>query len=221
MSKRSHVEAGDRYGRLTVIEEVEPRIYAARRRRRRRFKCQCECGETTIVDMPNLRNGHTSSCGCLQRESRYLATSTHGKRHTRTYKSWATMKQRCLNPQNAKYPRYGGRGITVCDRWKESFEAFLEDMGECPDERTIDRINNDLGYFKNNCRWATGIEQQRNKGTNAHLTFQGRTMCNAAWAEEVGLSAATLWRRINNLGFTVEEALTLPVMPVGARRTQK
>jgi len=216
MGKRSQVNPGDRYGRLTIIQEIETRTYPSGTRKRW-FSCKCDCGEMTASSISNLKNGHVSSCGCLQRESRCVATRTHGKRHTKEYKTWATMKQRCSNPRNHKYPIYGGRGITVCDRWKDSFENFIDDMGECPQGCSIDRIDNDSGYFKENCRWSDATEQQRNKSTNVVLTFQGKSMCIAAWAEEKGMKTSTLWARLQR-GWDIKEALETKV---GTKRTSK
>jgi len=137
--------------------------------------------------------------------------ATHGMTGTPTYTSWAEMKQRCYNPNDPFFGRYGGRGIAVCDRWRNSFEAFLEDMGVRPCGTTIDRVNNDEHYSPGNCRWATHKEQARHRRNSVMLTFQGETMCIAAWAEHVGLNRKTLEKRLNHHGFTVEEALTLPL----------
>jgi hypothetical protein len=119
------------------------------------------------------------------------------------------MKCRCYNPKDINYLRYGGRGITVCDRWRDSFTNFLADMGECPKRLTLDRIDNDGNYEAGNCRWATPKQQQRNKRYNLVLTHNGRTQCLKAWAEETGLNYNTLHGRLRN-GWSVSEALTTP-----------
>jgi hypothetical protein len=137
-----------------------------------RFYCICECGELRVVAGFNLRSGHTSSCGCLQR---LLASKTHTKHGhcynattSPTYTTWLCMIQRCTNPNQKFFRNYGGRGIKVCERWM-TFENFLSDMGERPIGTTIDRENNDLGYFKENCRWATRKEQQNNLRVHSPL----------------------------------------------------
>lgn len=128
--------------------------------------CECECGNTTEVVLSSLRNGNTQSCGCLQKE-RARNNVTHNRTKTSEYYAWSNMIQRCTNKNNPEYKNYGARGITVCDKWKNSFEKFLEDMGEKPLRGlSLDRIDNNKGYFKENCRWTTGYTQavnQRNK----------------------------------------------------------
>jgi hypothetical protein len=119
----------------------------------------CACGSRVTKRRAFVESGKTRSCGCLKAEG---TRKTHGQKGSRTYETWKAMRQRCLNPRNPSYPRYGGRGITICDRWL-SFENFLTDMGERPEGKSLDRINNDLGYSPNNCRWATNKEQSRNR----------------------------------------------------------
>ena len=122
---------------------------------------------------------------------------THGMTETPTWNSWKAMVNRCRNPNSPNFARYGGRGITVCDRWLTSFAAFLADMGERPSlEHSIDRIDNSKGYEPGNCRWATAKQQCRNTSKNVRLTFEGRTQCVSAWAEELGVSVGTLFGRI-------------------------
>lgn len=139
---------------------------------------------------------------------------------TPTYRSWSQMRQRCYNPNHHKFPRYGGRGITVCLRWRESFAAFLEDMGErTSTQQSIERINNDGNYscgqcpecltngWIANCRWATAREQARNRSNTRMLSFLGQTMCMTAWAAQIGISPSTLETRLFR-GWSVEDALT-------------
>jgi hypothetical protein len=161
---------GRQFGRLTVIAE------AGRDQRKVTWLCSCDCGATVVVRGTVLRNGHTRSCGCLKREltsRRFTGNKTRrhhvvhghttGRRASREYKSWAAMKQRCQNSNHEHYPYYGGRGITVCQRWLGSFENFLEDMGPRPEGRTLDRVDPNGHYEPDNCRWATPQEQRANR----------------------------------------------------------
>jgi len=152
---RSHITLiGNKIGLLKVREEVG----ALGASGNFSYRCVCDCGEETVVLGSKLKNGETRSCGCL----RVTAAKKHGMHKTRTYRIWNAMRQRCGNPKASAYKRYGAKGISVCDRWLYSFENFLADMGECPDGKSIDRINSLLGYEKSNCRWATQVEQMSN-----------------------------------------------------------
>lgn len=143
-----------------------------------------------------------------------LDRSKHGHsirgNRTREYISWANLKIRCYKKNHPYYPDYGGRGITVCERWLNSFENFLSDMGRCPDGHTIDRINNDGNYEPSNCRWATKVEQASNRKSNRVLTFNGKTQIAKRWAEELGIGYQTLIFRLKS-GWPVERALTAKV----------
>jgi hypothetical protein len=125
----------------------------------------------------------------------------------RTYRSWYSMRRRCYSPNTNGYARYGGAGIAVCDRWRESFESFLADVGARPEGTTLDRINNDLGYEPGNVRWATLKEQGRNKRANRVVEWRGERRCLAEWAEITGIDFATLHTRMRT-GWDVERALT-------------
>lgn len=148
-------EIGERYGRLEVIERRDTGS-------QRKILCRCECGTETWVALSNIVNGNTKSCGCYRRERTSEEKKTHGKTLTPTYVSWSHMIQRCTDPNHKYYSNYGGRGITIDPRWL-TFENFYEDMGERPQGTSLDRENNDLGYFKDNCRWATRTEQANNR----------------------------------------------------------
>lgn len=131
------------------------------------------------------------------------------------YTTWQNIKERCGNPRNTKFANYGGRGIAVCERWKESFQAFLDDMGLRPSAKhTIDRIDSNGAYEPGNCRWATWTEQQRNRANNRILTAFGKSLCIAEWAELLGVRRMTISRRVNQLGWSDEEALSIPVRPM-------
>jgi hypothetical protein len=145
---------GQRFGRLVALKEI------GRANGFVLWLCRCDCGSKTKVLSGNLRSGHSRSCGCMK------GHPTHGHArnytHTPTFKSWHSMLQRCDNPNRKGYKHWGGRGITVCERWRK-FENFLADMGERPPGLSIDRIDNDRGYFPGNCRWATRSQQNSNQ----------------------------------------------------------
>lgn len=149
---------GQRFGRLTVVGYSH-----TNRNRKSVWNCHCDCGNDCQVAGERLVR-LTRSCGCLIRETTASRNTTHGQRRSKEYGSWRAMKERCHNQNSEKFADYGGRGITVCDRWRYSFEAFLSDMGDKPSPRhTIDRIDNDRGYEPGNCRWATPSEQRLNQ----------------------------------------------------------
>lgn len=193
--------SGARFGHLSAIKVIlgKPRIM---------WLCKCDCGNYSKVFADNLKRGHTKSCGC--KKSRPI----HGKHNTNTYFVWVNMKARCDRKNHKEYSNYGGRGITYCDAWK-CFSAFIEDMGEAPKGESLDRINNDLGYFKENCRWITQHQQARNKRTNVNITIDGQTKCLKDWALTFGISYQTLRTR-RRLGWDIEKAITRPVSAVAA-----
>ena len=198
--KRIQMPTGTRFGRLTVLEEAE-------RRTRRQFRCKCDCGGVSVVALEHLRSGHTTSCGCVRQGN----NRTHGLSHLPEHSVWCGMVKRCVNPNAKGYKLYGGRGLTVCERWKESFNAFYTDMGPRPSPKhSIDRVDNDGNYEPSNCRWATRSQQQRNMRNNQLLTHQGQTKCVSEWAEEVGIRQQTLRSRVCN-GWSIGRALTEPV----------
>lgn len=155
-------ETGNIYGRLSVTcyggTQVKPsgQKYCT-------WVCLCACGNVITVAASALRQGATQSCGCLQKERASSSSKKHGASRSPSYSSYRKMLERCLIESCAAYENYGGRGITVCDRWLESYENFLEDMGERPEGLSLDRIDNSLGYSVENCRWATKSVQGFNR----------------------------------------------------------
>lgn len=148
---------GRTVGRLTVLGRVANSPSGAVR-----WLCRCLCGNTSVAMGAALRSRHTASCGCIQREA--VTKHGHAAINSTEYRSWRSMKDRCLNPSCPKYHLYGGRGVTVCERWVESFETFLDDMGPKPGPGySIDRIDSDGNYEPGNCRWATYLEQRHNR----------------------------------------------------------
>lgn len=156
---------------------------------------RCQCGTETVVRGLHLRNGHSRSCGCLRKEGYAFK---HGMSESREYWIYQKMMDRCTRPSmQPTFSHYGGRGISVCQRWMDSFEAFFSDMGSCPPGLSLDRINNDGNYEPNNCRWATRIMQARNKTTTRWITVDGVTASLAEWAEKSGLSRSTIGMRLH------------------------
>jgi hypothetical protein len=199
---------GQRFGRL-VVRDIAPLLAPGARVR---WNAVCDCGNVTTVKANCLRNGDTSSCGCLHTDRLVERTRarllTHGMSKTTEFRIWTGMRTRCLNPNDPGFKYYGGRGIGICRRW-ESFEVFLHDMGPRPIGTSIDRIDNSKGYQPDNCRWATNKDQARNQSTNRVLTSGGRSMCVAAWSEELGINAPTLLSRLRR-GWCQERVLTTP-----------
>lgn len=205
--------SGQHFGKLTVEKQV-PRP-AALTKAGTYWLCRCDCGTTLVIRRDSLTGGNAQSCGCARIETLRAVRTTHGMSGSSTYIVWCGMIARCENPKEPAYSDYGGRGVTICDRW-HSFEAFFEDMGERPGSLTLDRIDNAGNYAPGNCRWATRIQQARNKRSNRLLTYKGETLPLSEWAERVGVSDVTLWARLNVYKWTLERALTTKVSPINA-----
>jgi hypothetical protein len=154
---------GKKFGRWNVLNDS-----GKRKSNQIMWTCVCECGTIKEVYGSHLKKGQSKSCGCLRKELQIERQTKHGKCFTLAYKSWASMKQRCLNTNAPKYPIYGGRGIMICERWM-MFENFLADMGERPEGMTLDRIDNEGHYEPSNCRWADIETQNNNKVRNQYM----------------------------------------------------
>lgn len=169
-----------------------------------KWHCKCECGNTKIVSTAKLNNGHVKSCGCLAKTN----AVKHNAINTREYITWTNIKARCTNPNNSAYHNYGVRGITVCNRWLDSFENFYEDMGNCPKGFSIERINNDEGYNKSNCIWASSKTQSMNRRSNFIVNYKGEEKPLKQWCEDLNLEYKKVFARIKQLGWTIDKALS-------------
>jgi hypothetical protein len=174
--------------------------------------CKCDCGNEKIICGNSLKRGNTKSCGCLRRKGNNVKhghTKNDAGRTRKTYNVWSSIIQRCTNQNDQHWKNYGGRGIIICDRWKK-FKNFLDDMGEVPIGLQIDRIDNDGNYCKENCRWTTPKENSRNKRSNYMITFNKKTQCISAWAEETGINKRTIRERLVRGHWSINKALTTP-----------
>lgn len=197
--EKSVGKPGETYNNLTVIDEAQ------RRSGKRYVRCRCVCGGETVVRLSHLRSGQTKGCGCR------VGSPTHRMTGSAEYRSWIHMKGRCLNPNDRAYPAYGGRGITVCSEWIDSFQSFYDHIGPKPSPNmSVDRVDNSGGYEPGNVRWATHTVQVRNTRQNRLLEHDGRSQSLGAWADELGLNPRTLETRLSR-GWSVARSLTQPV----------
>lgn len=204
---------GTRFGRLVVQRRIQ------RTKGKSYYLCLCDCGNTTVVRGTHLTDGTTKSCTCLRRELQTLPKKHgHAKdgRVSREFKSWSAMRQRCLNPKDDAFPKYGGRGIRVCNRWS-SFKQFLEDMGPRPDGTTLDRIDPSGNYTPRNCRWAAPQQQTDNRQCTRKLTFNKEELALSEWFKRTGISISVLGARMR-LGWSARKILTTPVRQGVSRR---
>lgn len=198
---------GQVFGRLTVI----CRHPHTGKNTNALWECVCLCGNTTVVRGADLRSPGSGikSCGCLSREKTELRNLTHGKSKLPEYVIWKGMKTRCLNSKNKSFPRYGGRGITVCNEWLVSFPDFYKHLGPRPSPKhSLERIDNNAGYFPGNVKWSTVKEQSNNKCNNHRISLGGRTMTFAQWAMTTGINEQTLFARVTVLGWPIKKALS-------------
>lgn len=212
MGRKTQVVIGKPYGYLTPVSISDVRIS-----NRLSFVCECLCGKTCCVRSCDLVSGNTQSCGCYRKETLALRRYKHGetagdRRYSRTveYSCWATMINRCTNSLDENYSNYGGRGIKVCDLWREDFSNFFEDMGRKPSkEYSIDRIDNNGNYEPGNCRWATRKEQNRNTRQNRFFEINGVVKCLSEWVECYDIPYSRVQGRLN-MDWGIVESLTHP-----------
>lgn len=212
-SKLITLQIGQRFGRLIVLcpngkNKNGSLLYI----------CRCDCGiEKTFKAYP-LRDGNTKSCGCLNAEMRRLRATKHGHtsgknfgfKPSAEYQAWGSMIKRCENLKAAEYKNYGGRGITVCNEWRSSFEKFLADMGPRPVGTSLDRLDNNKNYSKENCAWRTRLEQVGNRRNTVRIVFNGETHTVSEWSQKTGIRANIIRARVRK-GWSPERLLTQPV----------
>lgn len=196
---------GSRFGRLVVVERAE------NIGRTTRWLCRCDCGNTVVVRQPDMRSGRTQSCGCIHKEQLADRNRTHGLSYTRLCSIWRAMKVRCYSQNSQAYPNYGGRGIKICDEWKNDIEAFYTwaMANGYDDHLSIDRIDVDGNYEPSNCRWADKRTQANNTRSNRILECDGKAQTISQWSAETGIKAHTIRKRIE-MGWTIEKALKTP-----------
>ena len=198
--------SGQRFGRLTVVRKAD------NKNGRVAWLCVCDCGKETIVSSDKLRQGRTQSCGCLSVELTVARSTKHGMSHTRLFKIWTAMLERCEYTKSINYQNYGGRGVTVCPEWRESFETFRDWSlaNGYAHNMSIDRLDVNGNYCPENCRWATRKEQANNKRNSRLIACNGEEHTLAQWGEKTGLSVSVIHQRLKR-GWSTEKALTTPV----------
>lgn len=200
--------AGKKFNRLTVVQRTGTSKHG-----QPIWLCRCDCGADKYVPGQALREGNVKSCGCYNDEVRSAAckarNTTHGMASAPEYHTWINIRQRCHNKSSKGFSKYGARGISVCKRWRDSFDAFYADMGPRPSEKhTIDRINGRKNYQPDNCRWATQREQQNNRSNNHVVQAFGESHTLMEWSRITGLNRSTIQQRLVKLGWPPEIALS-------------
>lgn len=198
--RKSHdFSIGARFGEWEILDSV-----AIVEKGNQKYFARCSCGKEKFVYYSQLIQGSSKSCGCLRKRLNKQPGTKHGMSNSRTYDTWKGMFQRCKNQSSARW--YRDKGIKVCRRWKK-FENFLKDMGEIPEGYSIDRIDGDLGYFKENCRYVDVKTQQRNKKCNRFFEIDGKVSCVAEIAEHKGVDLERLRSRLNKCKWDIDLSL--------------
>jgi hypothetical protein len=189
-----------RVGRLTVLHRGKNIA------KQPSWVCLCDCGNETQVVASSLKSARTRSCGCLRTEVTKKTMTTHGLTNSPEYGIWSAMKKRCYDTNNQDYKNYGGRGITVCDRWVNSFANFYADLGAKPNAYSLDRIDVNGNYEPSNCKWSSLEKQANNKTTSAFYTLNGETNTIAQWARKMNIKPTLLRKRLCN-GMDISKAI--------------
>jgi len=210
MAKRLNIKNGDKFGRLTIVCEVD------RRKKQRRFMCICDCGVKKEISLVLLRNGQTKSCGCFKREHLIKTNTRHGKsprgKKNKLYAIWVSMKQRCFNPKCSAYKFYGNRGIKINPSWLdfEKFELWAVTNGY-KEGLSIERSNVNGNYEPINCTWIPRSDQSNNTRRSTFYEFNGKKQTLKDWSTELEMNYMTLWGRVHKKDWTVKRAFTEPI----------
>lgn len=212
--------SGCKFGRLTVLCRTTDHICKSGQHKTM-WLCKCNCGNETVVSAQGLRSGRTQSCGCylLDVITKHGGTSRNKNKRDRLYKVWEDMKRRCYNENDSEYHNYGGRGIVVCNEWLHDYSSFRDwayasgyddsaKKGQC----TLDRINVDLNYSPENCRWITHKQQQNNTTRSVKIEFNGESHTASEWEDITGIKKEIIYGRIFKYNWPIEKALTTPLM---------
>lgn len=209
VSKCAKNIAGQRFGRLVALERTAEKDRAGNFK----WRCACDCGRESLVPTAYLIAGNTKSCGCARRKRVGIEDCGKNLTHSPEGKIFTGMLSRCENPRVKSYKDYGGRGIKVCDRWKNSLRAFIDDMGLRPSpQHSIERIDHDGNYEPSNCKWATKAEQARNTRTNKYVEVDGKWLTQSELARMLGVSPSTVCQQIKR-GVPLERILNPTVGP--------
>lgn len=207
MSKNLPDMTGEKFGRWTVIQKAKKG-----KNGETQYLCRCDCGTEKVLRRSSLTSGNSRSCGCLSREMAHDRGITHGESQSRLYRIWAGIIQRCCNDRaRYEWDKYGGRGISICEEWRDSFEVFRDWSlaNGYEDNLTIDREDNNGPYAPWNCRWATTYEQKNNKRTSKRISYNGETGTVREFADKYGLAYSCLYGRLE-AGWDIERALLTP-----------
>jgi hypothetical protein len=198
-------------GKIMINKRIERLLVLRKDTIPNRYICQCDCGKIISVLQSNLYANRQKSCGCLKLEKTIQRSTTHNQRHTKLYEVWKTMKQRCLNPNNKSFHNYGGRGIVVCDEWKDNYQAFYEWSmnNKYKEGLSLDRINNDGNYEPSNCRWADRITQCNNTRQNKYYIINGVSKTIHQWSLEYNIPVKIVRQRLYQK-WDLEKALVTP-----------
>lgn len=204
--ERLLLKRGTRFGRLVILRCFVPEDGGPTQ-----ADVRCDCGARKTVLVQNLTTKRTQSCGCFKRERAREANVTHGQSQTSEFNSWQAAKARCFNPHNHAFARYGGRGITMCAKWRNDFSAFLADMGPRPEGSEIDRKDNNGPYSPANCRWATAKQQANNRWNNREVFAHGVAQTIREWSDMTGIPYDNIKQRLRVLKWSPERAISVPV----------